>query len=238
MENYFSNENWLTQRLGRFTSSECSKLFVGGRKKDEFFGQGAMTFIRKKAAEIITMEVKEEIDFKQAEWGKSQEPDACRVFEEMIGISGNYYGVADPVFFPFGEHAGGSPDWEAKISDEGDTVGADFKCPFNSDVHLENLLISSVAEYKDKKWEYYCQGQANMLIRGWQKFYAVSYDPRFPLPLQMKIIEVLPDQEWVTEFKERIERAGQIKQELIDLLSSQSVLVANYEPELQAIIIN
>jgi len=233
MEGYFSNTDWLTQRLGRFTASEVYKLFVGVRKKDEFFGQGALTYIRQKAAEVITCEVKDTIDFKQAEWGKANEPEANRMFEDIIGIKGNYYGVAEPKFFPYGEHGGGSPDWESLDQ----TEGADFKCPFNSDVHLENLLINSVAEYREKRWEYYCQGQTNMLIRGWSQFYAVSYDPRMPMPLQMKIIAFGPDADWVKEFKERLAKAGEVKQSMIDLLSTRSVLIAEHDSEVGATIL-
>jgi len=228
MEGYFSNNDWLMDRLGRFTASEIHRLFVSGKKKDDYFGQGAMTYIRQKAAEIITCEVKDSIDFKQAEWGKANEPDACRIFEEKLGVKGSYYGIAEPKFFPYGEHGGGSPDWE------NETEGADFKCPFNSDVHLENLLINSIDEYKDKRWEYYCQGQANMLIRGWKQFYAVSYDPRMPLPLQIKIISFGPDQDWVKEFKTRLQKAGDEKLKMIDALSNRSVLIAEYDNEINS----
>lgn len=231
MSEYFSNDTWLMERLGRFTASEVHKLFVGGKKKDEFFGKGAQTYIRQKAAEIITCEVKQDVDFKQAEWGKANEPEACKAFEEALGVSGSYYGVANPKFFPSGEHAGGSPDWES------DSEGADFKCPFNSDVHLENLLINSVEEYIEKRWEYYCQGQANMHTRGWKQFYAVSYDPRMPLPLQLKIIAFGPDATWVKEYEERIYRAGEEKLAMIDMLTSRSVMIAQRDEEIAATII-
>lgn len=234
MSEYFSNTDWLQQRLGRFTASEIHQLFVGGKKKDEYFGKGAMTYIRKKAAEIITQEVKEEIDFKQAEWGKANEPFAREAFESLLGIPGNYYGASDPKFFPYGEHGGCSPDWE---SIDG-TIGADFKCPFNSDVHLENLLIASVDEYKDKRWEYYCQAQKSMMVRGWKTFYAVSFDLRMPLPLQVKIISFGPDTDWVNECKERLTRAAEEKQKMIDTLSLRSVLIAEEDKEVKAAIVH
>lgn len=227
MEGYFSNDAWLQERLGRFTASDVYKIFVGGRKKDELFGQGALTYIRQKAAEVITQEVKEQIDFKQAEWGKANEAEACERFRSLMGVTGEYFGMANPTFFTYGQNAGGSPDWE----DIKELIGADFKCPYNSEVHLQNLLFDDIEEYKKERWEYYCQGQANMLTRGWKKFYAVSYDPRFPLPLQIKIIEFGPDQEWIEEYETRLSAASKLKQSFIDSLSAKSVMVAEHDKE-------
>jgi len=76
-----------------------------------------------------------------------------------------------------------------------------------------------------------------MLIRGWSQFYAVSYDPRMPMPLQMKIIAFGPDADWVKEFKERLAKAGEVKQSMIDLLSTRSVLIAEHDSEVGATIL-
>ena len=163
---------------------------------------GAETYIRTKAAELLTMEVKDEMDFKQAEWGKQYEFEACKQFEHVSGLVGTYYGVANPKFFALGENAGGSPDWE------NETDGADFKCPFNTAEHLKNLLISSEEELREERWEYYCQGQMNMYIRKWERFHFVSYDPRMVQhELRTKIVTILPDQEWISEFEMRLEKA-------------------------------
>jgi hypothetical protein len=230
--------DWLQSRLGRFTASEIHKLFVGGKRpmtEDELkeekakkgrkttvetlFGEGAETYIRSKAAELLTCEVKEEIDFKQTEWGKQHEADACAWFEQNTYKSGTHYGGNDPVFFPFGEYAGVSPDWEG-----GTEEGADFKCPYNSAVHVENLSIKSVEEFKVKRWEYYCQAQMGMVVRGWKFFYFVSYDPRIVEPsLRMKIITLLPDVEWVQEFLMRLEMAIERLQEILNSIENSFV---------------
>lgn len=230
MENYFNQDTiaWLQQRLGRFTSSEIHKLFVGGKKKGELFGVGATTYIRTKAAELLTMEVKEEIDFRQAEWGKANEYDAVKAFEQKIGIEGNYYGIATPTFFPHGEYAGGSPDWESKnVSD-----GADVKCPFNTAEHVKNLLLNAVDSFKDERWDYYCQGQMNMYIRGWERFHFVSYDPRMIEPaLRLKIITFYPDSEWIKEFNERLSAAIE---EVTRIIESIEVVLIEHDPEVNA----
>lgn len=232
--NYFGNNDWLQQRLGRFTSSEIHKLFVSSKKKGEIFGTGANTYIRKKVAELLTLEVKEEVDFKQGEWGKANEYDGVRTFEEATGKKGTYYGCANPTFFEFGEYGGCSPDWEI----EGEE-GADIKCPYNTDEHILNLRIQSADEFKKLRWEYYCQGQMSMLIRKWKVFHFVSYDPRLiERKLRLKIISAYPDGEWIGEFTDRFaEAVDDVKRTIALLDKSPSVLICEYDNELEATLI-
>lgn len=232
-----TNYEWMQRRLCRFTASEIHKLFVGGSRKmtaeelkeakenkskrttvDTLFGEGAETYIRMKAAEFLTCEVKEEIDFKQAEWGKAWEPVARREFEAQHLMSGDYYGNENPTFFEYGEYAGVSPDWEGFES------GADFKCPYNSHIHLENLLIKDQEEFKAKRWEYYCQAQMGMVVRGWKVFYFVSYDPRIvETQYQMKVLEIYPDEAWREEFEVRLNAAIERVKEILNQLEQPAV---------------
>lgn len=242
MSEYFSNTEWLLQRLGRFTASEIHKLFTGGRRVmteeeqkqeklnggkrktiDTLFGDTAETYIRKKLAEILTGEVKEELDTKQAEWGKMHEPEAYMVFEKRTGLYGNYYGVANPKFFPYGESAGCSPDWEIEA-----LMGADFKCPYNSDEHIKNLLLKNEEDFKNKRWEYYCQGQMGMYVRGWKVFHFVSYDPRMIKEQhKMKIIKSYPDVKWRQELELRLEKGTDRLLEMVEEVNSTpSILLA------------
>lgn len=213
--NYFSDHQWKLDRMGRFTASEIHKLFVSGRSKIQLFGTGAETYIRTKAAEILTMEVKDEQDFKQAEHGKLYEFDAYQAFENETGLTGTYYGVANPKFFPLSENAGFSPDWESADG----LIGADFKCPYNTAEHVKNLLLKSQEDFKNERWEYYCQGQMGMYVRGWKEFRFVSYDPRMVQPeLRLKILTVTPDDEWREEFKMRLDKATDRLLEIVEQL--------------------
>jgi hypothetical protein len=226
MEGYFDQSHWLQKRLGRFTASEIHKIFIASKKKTELLGVGAQTYIRRKAAELLTLEVKEEIDYKQSEWGKAYEHEAVQAFEQAIGKKGIYYGIANPRFFELGEFLGGSPDWEIE-----DQEGADVKCPFNTDEHVTNLMIKSVDDFKDVRWEYYCQGQMNMLIRRWKKFHFVSYDPRIiEKRLRLKIISMYPDSEWIKEFTERSAAAIERLNEILEGLEAPSVFIAQNDP--------
>ena len=232
---YFDNQEWLNARLGRFTASEISKLFVGPRSKSAgMFGDTAMTYIRTKAAEILTQEVKEEINFKQAEHGKATEPFACAAFEKKMGIKGYYFGASEPKFYEFGDFEGCSPDWEGLQAE----AGADFKCPYNSSEHLKNLAIPSAAELKEERFEYYSQLQFSMLRRGWKVAYFVSYDSRFVYDwMQLKIIPVYPDSAWITEFETRIIEATKILKSLVKSFSNPDAFIATNDPKVGAIII-
>jgi YqaJ-like viral recombinase domain len=216
--NYFNQENlvWLKKRLGRFTASEIHKLFVSG-KKGEWFGKGAMTYIMSKAAELLTMEVKDEIDFKQGEWGKANERDGVLAFESKIEKNGTHYGMLKPEFFELGKFTGCSPDWEHTSED--DFFGADIKCPFNSAEHVKNLMLNSAADLKEERWEYYCQLQMSIMVRGWSKAYFVSYDPRVvEYQYGLKIIEVYPDEAWQKEFTQRLDAAIEKLNDIVNML--------------------
>ena len=211
---------WQNARAGKFTSSGISPLFVKG--KGEMFGAGAKTYIRKKAHEILTGNSADGGEkFKQTEWGNKNEAEACEMFEAVVG-KGIYYGNADPKFFELNDWAGGSPDWES-IDIE---WGADFKCPYDGAEHLNNLLINSQAEFKKEHGDYYDQGQMNMKIRGWKRFYFVSYDPRMINPaLRLKIIEVLPDPEWIVDFDLRLPAAVSMLKAYVDQVKKATTFV-------------
>lgn len=207
-------QEWLMKRLGRFTASEMYKLFQGGRKKGSMFGDGAMTYIRQKAAELLTMTVPPEMDFKQTNWGSEHEWKANEIFSELFNAPCTYYGKHNPVFFEFGDYCGCSPDWES----EDETVGADYKCPWNSYEHLLNLHLKDSEDLKNHRWEYFCQLQTSMNIRGWSCAFFVSYDPRMIEDrMKLKKIEVLPDEEWIEQFGIRLPAAIIELKKLIDI---------------------
>lgn len=229
--NYFDQSGWLMERLGRYTASEIHKLFVSGKKKDELFGQGAITYIRTKAAEILTQEVKDDQDFKQAEWGKNHEAEAWMRFEKETGLSGEYYGAANPKFFPVGDFLGYSPDW---LSEK---YVADIKCPYNSSEHLKNLMLQSSADLEKERWEYYCQLQFSILHSGSKCAYFVSYDPRFVYDwMQIKILKIYPDQAWIDEYNKRIEPAIEELKSMVKQFTSP--VICEYDKEAKAIIIS
>lgn len=228
--------DWLAERMGFFTASEIHKIMPSpsGRnyKKDLRDIDGAMTYIKTKLAERLTLEYKESIDFKQGEWGKLWEPKAVNEFEKATGVKGVHYGCNNYKFFKYGESAGLSPDWEIENEE-----GADIKCPYNTSEHITNLLIKSAQEFASERWEYYCQGQFSIKARNWKKFSAVSFDPRMiESQLRLKILPIYPDEKWQTDFDKRLKEAIEMLEELRDELSP-SVFIASHEPTTNAMII-
>jgi hypothetical protein len=175
MSNYFENSSWKEQRLGKFTSSEISKLLKGGRKKDQLFGLTALSYINEKIAEIITGESKV-VEGKALEWGAANESDGINLFQQIHHEGIEYFGVANPQFFPFTSIAGGSPDGLTE------TAVIEVKCPYNSANHVEFLLAAKGSDHNtwlaENREDYYAQVQMNMLCTGRAKAYLISYDPR------------------------------------------------------------
>jgi len=233
--NYFTEAQqiWLRMRLGKITSSKCSVLFTGGKRPmtpeelaiekaakgrrttvDTLFGDGAITYLQGLIDELTTGEPVEENDFKQTEWGKANEMDAVHSFEAITGLSVEYHGISNPSFVKFGDFAGGSPDGE--VLNFGESAIVECKCHFNGANHMKKLLIKSVDEFKDKFWEEYCQDQMNMRIMGKTSCYSISYDPRKQKPkLRTKIIRIPINQEWQSEFDQRLEAAIEMMAEIL-----------------------
>jgi hypothetical protein len=194
-----------------------------GRSKDKYFGDGAMTYIEQKAAELLTnLPVNGPYEGITAmEWGVAQEPEAVAEFEKRYNVKVEYFGKANPLFFPWGEYAGGSPD--AMIDS---TTGIEIKCPYNSGEHLRHLLLDSANELALDIPKYYWQCIANMLFTGAKHWIFLSYDPRFPIAeYQMKILDIPYHSDHIEELKERIARAEQVLGDIVQRLMKNT----NYE---------
>ena len=224
-ENYFTagQTEWLKLRRGKITSSEYHKLTKGGRRDmteeelaeekkrggkrktiDTLFGEGAITYITSRITEMQSSEIKEEMDFKQTEWGKNNEAAAAEHFEAITGLSIIHYGISCPQFFPYGDYAGGSPDFE--VVDE-PSIG-EIKCPYDENVHTRRLLIKSIDQFKEEEPEAWHQCQMNTFIMGKEACYYASFDPRRIDPtLRMKIIKIKACPVWQEDFKIRHDAA-------------------------------
>lgn len=198
---------WEAARLGKFTASEIHKLMKPGRNKGQYFGDGALAYIKSKVAEIITGERTPDVSSNAIEYGRSMEPEAFEVFNrERPELQAKHYGISVPEFYPFGDFAGGSPDGET--NDDGII---EIKCPYNSTNHIEHLLLQTGLDLKDLAPEYFYQVQANMLFTGRSKAYFLSYDPRIiDHKYRLKTLVIEADGEVHTEMTERITKAAEV----------------------------
>ena len=201
MSDLFEKQNdWLHLRIGKITASECWKLFEKGRGS-EYFGKQAKTYIRNKAAEVLTLEIVNggRSNMPAMEYGLANEFEAVQRFEKEKGLSVEYFGAANPKFFEYDDFSGGSPDGLLP-----DAI-IEVKCPFNSGEHLAHLELETPEDLKDYAPEYYWQMTMNMLVCKKQKGWFISYDPRFAdEKLQIKIIEVPRIETDIELLKERI----------------------------------
>lgn len=222
MSNYFENSEWKAKRLGKFTSSEIHKLMKGGRSKSQLFGQGALTYIEEKIAEIITGEAKE-LEGKALEWGAANELDAITLFSQQHNEVVEFFGVGNPEFFAWNNVSGGSPDGLTP------TAVIECKCPFNSANHIGFLIASKLPNSEQTEWlkenwpEYFYQVQFNMLCCKREKAYLVSYDPRTVAPEhRLAVIEIKADGELQMDIDYRISEAKKIVRLALDTIDGNN----------------
>lgn len=189
-----SNElEWQAERLGKFTSSRIGALMTSGRRKDKFFGDTAENYIYEKVAELMTGVPHYTPETRAMEWGNEHEAEAIEKYNEVAEVKADAMGKT---FIKFNDMCGGSPDGFV-----GDNAIIEIKCPYNSAKHIKTFITGEI----DKNYLYQCQG--NMLFSGrdWCDF--VSYDPRMPESMRLKIIRIEKDEEICNAILERIEKA-------------------------------
>lgn len=225
-----NNTVYASQRLGMFTASEIDRLMVSGsRPMDEIelslakkegskkktiptiFGDGAITYVMEKVAEVVNGEKKSSATSAATAWGLEHEAEAVAWFKIVTGKTVKYFGAADFVFTNYNEWSGGSIDCEV---DE-DAIG-ECKCPYVSSNHIEYLLVQGTQVerqewLKNEHYNYYCQCQFNMMATKKDKCYFFTYDPRtIEANHRLSIFEILPDLEFRKDLDNRLNEAKKI----------------------------
>jgi len=197
------SSDWFNARKGRFTASSIHKLL--GIKG---LGQTGESYIFEKAIEDI-FGIDEDDTFTSFDMqrGITLEPLAFRKFKELKEF--DFIDVQETTFFPFGSHAGASPDG---------LVGSDsileIKCP--RPTKFFNLVAHGIDSI-DK--EYIYQMQMQMMATGGGKAYFFNY---FIFEGQEYWHEIIVEQdEQVCDLIwDRIIEANEIKNEYINKLKS------------------
>jgi len=167
----------LNQRRGLFTASEFHKLMTVLNKPNEL-PAGAITYIRKKVAESLTMPSDtEQWQSPAMQWGNETEHQAVDAFIAKTGLD-----VQDckdnQQFLQMGGY-GGTPDGVIIDPTDYSITGLEIKCP-DSHNHVFNLYnIEWGGDLLKHYPEYYWQVQGLMLITGADYWFFVSFDPRF-----------------------------------------------------------
>lgn len=205
---------WYDIRLGRFTSSEIYKLMQSGRGKDQPFSQTGLTYINTKVGEHLTG-VKVENPYSAAlVYGEEMESQAIEYFKQVTGFD-----VLPAEFAPFTDHSGGSPDGYI-IDGDKKVAGLEIKCPFNSANQVEYLFLNDQHDLKAEYPQYYWQVMSAMMFTKIPQWYFATYDPRMKdVKHKMKIIEVFADYNDQKELADKLDKAIELKLNLIKSLS-------------------
>jgi len=195
------SDEWFEMRKGRFTASEINKLLgVKG------LGLTGETYAFEKAVEsVYGLSDDENFVTFDMQRGIDQEPLAFAKFKELKALE--FIDVQECVFFPFGEHAGASPDG---------LVGTDaileIKCPKRN--KFFKLVANGESEI-DKN--YIAQMQHQMLCTNSNKAHFFNYLIENGKEYWHEII-IERDEEMVELIKERIKLATEIKLNYISKL--------------------
>jgi len=153
---------------------------------------GAKGLAKKVALERITGFCEESdvgFDSPATRWGKKYESEAVEELKKRYpDIELMYTGEEQQSFMFEGyPHVWATPDGvicTSKFNAAHNRLFAalDIKCPFNRANHWDNLQIPDWYSFMSLHPDYAYQGVCQMLATGANRFWFVSYDPRFPAP--------------------------------------------------------
>lgn len=188
---------WFAARLGRVTASRVADVCA---KTKSGYSTSRENYCVELALERLTGNRQESFTNDAMKWGTETEPLARAAYEASTGAIVDEVGM---VAHPTIELTGASPD--GLIDADG---LLEIKCP-NSATHAKTLLSKKPdGKYiTQMMWQMACTG------RQWCDF--ASFDPRFPLPLQLFVVRVARDDEKVSE----------LESEVIDFLKEVDAMV-------------
>lgn len=179
-------EAWFAARAGKATASRIADIIAKTKSGPSASRQAYAVQL---ALERITGQREEGFTSAAMQRGTELEAEARAAYETERGVLVREIGFVD---HPSIAMSGASPDG---------MVGSDglleIKCP-DSKQHLEYLRLQTVpARYKPQvHWQIACTGRA------WCDF--ASYDPRFPEGLQLHIVRVPRDAEYIAELEAEV----------------------------------
>lgn len=166
---------WFAARLGKVTASKVADVVA---RTKSGWGASRANYAAQLIVERLTGQPVESYTNAAMQWGTDTEPKARAAYAFFADAD-----VAEVGFVghPAIEMSGASPD--GMVGDDG---LLELKCPTTA-THIDFLLGESIADkyIKQMQWQMACTG------RSWCDF--MSFDPRLPEELQMKIQRVNRD---------------------------------------------
>jgi len=190
-------EEWFAARLGKVTASRVADVLAKIKSGES---ASRKNYKMELVVQRLTNKVGESFTNAAMEWGTEQEPFARMAYEAHRGTFVKEEGFVD---HPTIEGFGCSPDG---IVGEG---LIEIKCP-NTATHIETVLENKAPS------KYIPQMQCQMACTGakWCDF--VSFDPRVPEDLQLFVVRVERDQEYIDAMEVEVK---QFLSEVLDLFN-------------------
>ena len=177
------SSEWFAARLGKVTASKVASVLA---KKDSATRADYLTDL---VLERLTGKQQEFYQNEAMQWGTDTEPQARMAYEAQTSTLVDELGFID---HPTIANFGCSPD--GVIGEDG---LIEIKCP-NSKTHLSTLLSGKAPT----KYIPQMQTQMAVMNRQWCDF--VSFDPRLPEDLQLFVVRVNRDDEYIAKLEEEV----------------------------------
>ena len=201
---------WMQQRLGKVTASRVADVLAKIKSGES---ASRKNYKMELVVQRLTGQPQESFTNAAMEWGTATEPQARMAYEAHTGLFVEEVGFID---HPTIEGFGCSPDGvvgetlHSKHNSITPMTGLiEIKCP-NTATHIETVLENKAPS------KYIPQMQCQMAVTGakWCDF--VSFDPRVPEDLQLLVVRVERDQEYIDSMEVEVK---QFLSEVLDLFN-------------------
>jgi putative phage-type endonuclease len=178
-------DDWFAARLGKVTASRVADVIA---KTKTGYGAGRANYMADLVVERLTGQKASSFTNAAMEWGTEQEPNAKAAYAAKTGILVEDVGFID---HPTVAMSGASPDG---LAEEG---LVEIKCP-NTATHLEYIFEGKPPQkyVTQMQWQMACAGKP------WCDF--VSYDPRLPERLQLLVVRVPRDDDYIKMLEQEV----------------------------------
>jgi len=201
---------WMQQRCGKVTASRVADVLSKIKSGES---ASRKNYKMELVVQRLTGQPQESFTNAAMEWGTATEPQARMAYEAHTGLFVDEVGFID---HPTIEGFGCSPDGvvgetlHSKHNSITPMTGLiEIKCP-NTATHIETVLENKAPS------KYIPQMQCQMAVTGakWCDF--VSFDPRVPEDLQLLVVRVERDQEYIDSMEVEVK---QFLSEVLDLFN-------------------
>jgi putative phage-type endonuclease len=178
-------DDWFAARLGKVTASRVADVIA---KTKTGYGAGRANYMADLVVERLTGQKASSFTNAAMEWGTQTEPQAKTAYAAKTGILVEEVGFID---HPTVAMSGASPDG---FAEEG---LVEIKCP-NTATHLEYIFDGKPPQkyVTQMQWQMACAGKP------WCDF--VSYDPRLPERLQLLVVRVPRDDDYIKILEQEV----------------------------------